>query len=173
MKLKQHIILVGMPGSGKTSFGRDLSKKLNAELYDTDEYVEKMHDKSIPDIFQEEGEDRFRKYETEALRAIMKKGPAIVSTGGGIVKLPENREIMKSGGTVVFIDRPLENIYSDVETESRPLLAQNKERLYKLYEERYELYNETSEHRVVNNRDYYEVLEEILDILKENTDERE
>lgn len=167
MRLKEHIILIGMPGCGKTSFGRDLSRMLGVELYDTDEFLEKMQDRSIPDIFQEEGEDRFRKYETESLRAVLKKGPAVIATGGGIVKLSENRELMKNGGTVVFIDRPLDNIFSDVDTESRPLLSQNKERLQNLYEERYDLYVETADLRVVNDRCYEEVLDEIVEIVKD------
>ncbi|OHW61742.1 shikimate kinase [Andreesenia angusta] len=167
MRLKEHIILIGMPGCGKTSFGRDIAKQLGVELYDTDEFLEKMQGKSIPDIFQEEGEDRFRKYETESLRAVLKKGPAVIATGGGIVKLPENRELMKNGGTVVFIDRPLDNIFSDVDTESRPLLSQNKERLQSLYEERYDLFVETADLRVVNDRCYEEVLEEIVETVKD------
>jgi shikimate kinase len=167
MRLKEHIILIGMPGCGKTSFGRDLSRMLGAELYDTDEFLEKMQGRSIPDIFQKEGEDRFRKYETESLRAVLKKGPAVIATGGGIVKLSENRDLMKNGGTVVFIDRPLDNIFSDIDTGSRPLLSQNKERLQNLYEERYDLYVETADLRVVNDRCYEEVLEEIVETVKD------
>lgn len=170
MKLKNHIILVGMPGCGKTSFGRDIAKELDVKLYDTDEYLEERQEKSIPDIFQSEGEDAFRKYETESLKEILHKRPAVISTGGGIVKLQENREIMKKSGTVIFVDRPIEHIFSDVDTESRPLLAQNKERLYSLYEERYDLYRDCATDTVLNDRDYYEVLAEIMEIIRKEAE---
>lgn len=165
MKVKNHIILIGMPGCGKTSFGRDLAKKLNLDLYDTDECIEQKQGKSIPDIFHIEGEEKFREYETETLKELLKKPAAVISTGGGIIKSEENREIMESSGTVIFIDRPIEDIFTDVDTESRPLLDDSKEKLHSLYKERYSLYTQTAKYRVLNKGDYYEILDRIISLL--------
>jgi shikimate kinase len=166
MKLKNHIILIGMPGCGKTSFGRDLAKELEIELYDTDECIVESKQKSIPDIFQTEGEEKFREYETEILKELLKKPISVISTGGGIIKSEENRDIMKNSGTVIFIDRPIEDIFSDVDTDTRPLLIDSKEKLYSLYKERYGLYTQTAKYSVLNKGDYYEVLDRIVALIK-------
>lgn len=160
------MILIGMPGCGKTSFGVDLSQKLGLDFYDTDELLEEMQGKSIAQIFELEGEAKFREYETEALKAVLLKPAGVISTGGGIVKLQENREILKTAGVVVFIDRPVENILSDLDSESRPLLAADSARIHGLYDERYSLYLETAEYRVLNATAYEEVLAELIKIAE-------
>ena len=158
---KKTIALIGMPGCGKTSIGRLVAERLGLGFCDLDEKIEKDAGISITEIFKERGEDGFRKLETEALKAALKHG-GVVSTGGGIVKRAKNIEAMKKYGFTVFIDRPLENIASDVEIAHRPLLADGVEKLYALYEERYSLYKNAADVIIENTGTVEETAEKIV-----------
>jgi len=113
----RNIVLIGMPGCGKSSIGSKLAHKTGRELVDTDEWVIKHAGKSIPAIFTENGEEAFRKLENQALETLCKQRGSIIATGGGIVKRPENRNIIKQNGFVVFIDRDI----NDLPVSGRPL----------------------------------------------------
>lgn len=147
--IKKNIVLIGMPGCGKTTIGMELSKRLNVEFCDIDEYIVTTGGKSISEIF-EKGEEHFREIETKAVEEVSKTFPKIISTGGGAVKKARNIEILKKNGIIIFIDRPVENIASDVDIKSRPLLKDGVEKLYKLYEERYPLYEACCDYKVEN-----------------------
>ncbi|WP_102399717.1 shikimate kinase [Haloimpatiens massiliensis] len=162
--MKNNIILIGMPGCGKTTLGKSLSNKLNMKFYDLDEYIEKRENMSIQDIFKN-GEERFRNIESEALSEVCKNQECVIATGGGIVKKQCNIDIMKSSGIVIFIDRPLENIFKDIKIENRPLLNNGKEELKVLYNERYELYTKSCHYRLENSKDEQEALNGILNII--------
>lgn len=163
--MKNNIILVGMPGCGKTTIGKMLAKKLDYEFCDLDEYIVKRENMSIDEMF-EKGENYFRDIESSGVRDASKFTNTVISTGGGVVKRKENVEILKQSGTIIFIDRPIENIIADVDTESRPLLAQGKERLYSLLEERYEKYQKCCNIEVINDSDIDKLIEKIVRILK-------
>ena len=158
--MKKDLILIGMPGCGKSSIGRKIAKRLNRDFVDLDTEIEKNSRMSIPEIFNKYGEDGFRKREIEAFEQNL-LGGRIIATGGGIVTVDKNREIAKKG-FVLFIDRPLENILRDINTQTRPLLADGRERLNKLYEQRYELYLQWADARVINDGGFEEVTERIL-----------
>lgn len=145
------ILLIGMPGCGKSSLGRAAARRLNMKFLDTDTEIEKAEGRTIPEIFAEFGERYFRRAETLALRNVIGQN-AVIASGGGIVTEKENLEIMKSG-TVVFIDRPLECIESDIDTSGRPLLSDNG-RLKRLYDERYDIYRRVCDIRILNDRDF-------------------
>lgn len=145
------ILLIGMPGCGKSSIGKAAAKCLNMKFIDTDAEIEKAEGMPIPKIFAEFGESYFRKAETKALRYAIGEN-AVVATGGGIVTVAENLEIMKSA-SVIFIDRPLDCIESDIDTSGRPLLS-DSERLKKLYGERYDIYRRVCDIRIVNDKDF-------------------
>lgn len=149
MGIKKNIVLIGMPGCGKTTIGMELSKILNLEFCDVDEYIVKTEGKPISEIF-EKGEEHFREIETKAVEEISKTSPKIISTGGGVIKKAENIEILKRNGIIIFIHRPIEDIASDVDIKSRPLLKDGVEKLYKLYEERYPLYEAYCDYKVEN-----------------------
>ena len=146
----KNIILIGMPGCGKTTIGKALAEEKGLVFCDLDEYIEITNDKSIPQIF-ENGEEAFRKIEKKALEQAVKNENTVISTGGGIVKDEGNIEILQKAGIVIFIDRPLKNIISDVDTSNRPLLAEGKEKLYSLYNERFGLYIACCHHRIIND----------------------
>ena len=90
------------------------------------------------------------------------KSKTIISSGGGVIKKAINIDLLKENSIVVFIDRPVENILSDIEVEKRPLLANGKEVLYKLYDERYELYKKYCDYKIPNVGTLDDVVDTII-----------
>lgn len=161
IKWNKNIVLTGMPGCGKTTIGKLLAQKLNLDFCDIDEFIEEKYQTSIAEIFKN-GEDYFREIESAAVIEVGRTFPKVISTGGGVVKIHKNIEELRKNGIIIFINRPLENIISDIETTSRPLLAQGKEGLYSLYNERYDLYKKYCNCEIMNNRDMDSVLKDII-----------
>lgn len=126
MKLQKHIFLIGFMGVGKTSTSRQLSKKLGVRETDTDAMIVRQEGKTIAKIFEEQGEEYFRKIETKTLDTLKASKPCIVSCGGGMAMRIENVEKMKQCGTVVFLTAMPETIYAHVKNSTdRPLLNGN------------------------------------------------
>ena len=90
------VILIGFMGVGKTSVGKKLAKKLNFDFIDTDYEIEILANKTIPDIFEQDGEKHFRKLESIILEKFIKKEDVVISTGGGIITTKENYNILKN-----------------------------------------------------------------------------
>ncbi len=164
--MKKDLILIGMPGCGKSTFGRKLAKKMGMPFLDLDEKIEETTGKTIPELFAEEGEDGFRRWETRVFAEAV-KGGRVIATGGGIVTRPENREIAKRG-SVIFIDRPLNRIIEDVRCDTRPLLADGREHLKKLYAERIDLYREWADCIIPNEGSFGKVLNQILNEVSDD-----
>ena len=162
--MKNKIVLIGMPGCGKTTIGKILSTQLNLKFYDMDEYIQETSGKTIAELF-EKGEDNFRDLETQACRDLIKKNNVIISTGGGVVKRKENVDILKEDSTIIFLDRPVENIIGDVDVSKRPLLKDGKEKVLVLYKERYELYKKAADKIIVNDGTVKDVIEKIKNII--------
>ena len=162
--MKKSITLIGLPGCGKTTIGRLLSEKLNYDFVDMDDYIEEKQGKTIKEIFKN-GEDYFRNIETDTCEVLGKVSQTIISSGGGIVKKEINISFLKDNSILVFIDRPVENILSDIEVEKRPLLVNGKEVLYKLYDERYELYRNYCDYRVENTKSLDYIVNEIAKLI--------
>ena len=157
---EKSITLIGLPGCGKTTVGNLLSDKLKYEFVDMDFYIENKQQKSIIELFRN-GEDYFRNIETETCKVLGEKSKTIISSGGGVIKKSINIEYLKKNSIVVFIDRPVENILGDIQVEKRPLLANGKEVLYKLYDERYDLYKKYCDYRVENTGSLDEIVDKI------------
>lgn len=161
---KSNIVLIGMPGCGKSTVGKVLAKKLGYKFCDMDSYIQKISGKTIKELF-EPGEDNFRSWETKACEELSKCKNTIIASGGGVVTREKNIEILKTNCTILFIDRPVERIINDVDINSRPLLKEGKERLYNLYDERYELYKKAADIRILNKGYLRDTIDMIVDIL--------
>ena len=160
----KNIVLIGMPGCGKTTIGKILSEKLNMNYCDIDEYIEKNTGKTISEIFLA-GEGEFRRIEREAVLEVSQGDNRVIATGGGVVKSLVNIENLRKKGIIIFINRPIENIMADIDIDTRPLIKDKKERLYTLYKERYPLYKEYSHYEVINIGDLEEVIGRIIEKL--------
>jgi shikimate kinase len=112
-----------MMGAGKSSVGRCLHRRTGLALHDTDEIVTSQFGLSIPEIFSEHGENKFREAETEALRRVRTQEQAIIITGGGIVLRKENVEILRNQAVIVWLDGDEETLFARASRkQNRPLL---------------------------------------------------
>ena len=100
----KNIVLIGMPGCGKSTFGKRLARRLGYKFYDADDVLEEREQRTIKDFFAE-SEDAFRAAETRTLAFLAELEGVVIATGGGAVKRSENMELMKRNGAVVFLDR--------------------------------------------------------------------
>ncbi len=161
----KNIVLIGMPGCGKSTFGKKLAKKLAVAFYDADAVLEEREQRTIKSFFAE-SEDAFRTAETRTLAYLAELQGAVIATGGGAVKRAENMALMKRAGVVVFLDREPSNILGCIGGDERPLLAADKKKIYTLYDERIALYRQYADYIVENNGDFASVLRKLLIIAQ-------
>ena len=142
------IILIGLPGSGKTSAGRLVARHFSLPFVDSDERLVEALGMSIRDYFAAHGESAFRDQEAKVLRDLLgQAGPVVLSTGGGSVLRPQNRELLKRSGTVVYLYAAPEAIYRRLRHDTKRPLLQVPNPLAKIREladERDALYRETA-----------------------------
>lgn len=157
---KRNIVLTGMPSSGKSTIGKRLAYELGMQFVDTDEEIVKMAGKPIPQIFKDLGESGFRDIESRAIATVSAKQNQVIATGGGVVLREQNITLLKGNGTIYFIDRPLELL---VTTDDRPL-SSNRDDLAKRYNERYDIYCNSADKKVVNDDE----IQTVINIIKED-----
>lgn len=136
----ENIVLVGMPGCGKSTNGKLLAEKLGKTFIDTDDEIQQLAGCPIPEIFCSQGEQGFRQLETKILSDIGKRSGLVISTGGGCVTRPENLPLLRQNGTVIWLKRPTEQL----PTSGRPLSQTND--LQKMYEIRKPMYQQFSDY---------------------------
>lgn len=158
-----NIYLIGMPGSGKSTIGKLLAKDLSKNFIDLDHKIEEKYGLFIDQIIEQYGEKTFRELETETLKNL-NVTHSIISTGGGIVTIKENKKYMD--GFVIYIDTPLEMIKARLENSyQRPLLKTKS--LDDLYDERFLKYQSFAD-IIISNRNSIELtIESIKKVLKE------
>lgn len=121
--LHKTVVLVGMPGSGKTAVGRALSARLGVELRDSDTEIVESAQMSIAEIFERFGEPFFRDRESKVIARLLTGAPAVLSTGGGAWLSPENRDLISAQAAVLWLDADIELLWSRVRHKTtRPLL---------------------------------------------------
>ena len=156
------IALIGMPGCGKSTIGKLLADRLNLQVVDMDSFIEDNFKTTVQALFSI-SEEHFRDRESEVCEILSQKDDVVISTGGGVVKRESNIASLKKNCVVVFIDRDVEDILSDIDFTSRPLLAKDhKENLLRLHSERYELYKNYCDFSVKNDSSLEKLVEEII-----------
>lgn len=133
---KENVVLIGMPGCGKTTVGKLLQHQLGRDFFDSDEEIVRAVGTDIPTIFRESGEAVFRQHEADSIRHLSDRTGCIIATGGGAVLKPENVTALKKNGILVFLDRPLEVL---LPTDDRPL-SSDRAMLERRYHERMPIY---------------------------------
>ena len=144
LRRKENVVLIGMPGSGKSAVGRILAEKTGRILADTDRIIMEKAGKTIPEIFREDGEAAFRNLESAVIRELSGQGSRIISTGGGAVLRPENVTALRQNGSLFWLDRdPVALVPSD----DRPL-ADTEAKMKQLYAERRPIYRAAADETI-------------------------
>lgn len=156
----KNIVLIGMPGCGKSAVGKLLGEMLNMPLVDTDTMVEQEQGMTIPEIFEQFGEPAFRDMESRAAKIAAVMDGAVIATGGGMVLQQENMQALSATGVVFFRDRAVEDIAGQDMT-GRPLVGADTDRLYRLYEQRIGLYRTYADHIISDTQTAQQAAEQI------------
>ena len=166
--MHKHLYLIGMQGCGKSSLGKRTAKETGVPFADTDALVAGSAGGTVNDFFAHYGEEAFRRAETRVLAELTRAKPMIISTGGGSVMNPENRHIMRSWGTIVLIDRPLEDILGDIKLDRRPdLRPGGLEEVERVYRERIPIYRALADVTLRNDQGYHMALYILTRLVKE------
>ncbi|WP_278673804.1 shikimate kinase [Acidaminococcus fermentans] len=160
-----NIVLIGMPGAGKTTIGRKLGKALGRPVLDADDKVVEQTGRTIKDLFQE-GEDVFRQAETAAVKTLAAMDGIIISCGGGVVKRPENIAFLQATGKIFFLNRDLAAIAGCVDKVTRPLLNSAEDRLTQLYKERMPLYLKYADYTIPVDENFDKTTEYIIELVR-------
>ena len=172
MPTPRNIILVGPMGSGKSAVGSWLARRLNLQFSDSDRYIEEQTGVDIALIFEIEGEEGFREREEKALVHLCGQRNTVLATGGGAVLRERNREVLRAGGEVFYLECDVdEQVRRTRNTDNRPLLASGSRRavLEELMLKRGPLYVEVANHIVdTTGRQVRQVGQNILRLLKQN-----
>ena len=158
MAERRNLVLIGMSGCGKSTLGKLAAEKLGKTFVDTDAEITKRIGMSIADYFAAYGEDSFRKVESEVVQEISTQNNLVISTGGGVIKNPENIRWLKGNGTIIWIQRDPELLESG---NGRPLVP-DQEAVRRLYKERLPLYTAAAETIIENDGNEEEALQKIL-----------
>ncbi len=154
----KRIILMGFMGAGKTTVGKKLAKELSCEFIDTDELIEKEQGCKISEIFEKDGEAAFRDLETELLKRLQgSEKEFVLSIGGGMPVREENRKLLQSLGTVIYLKTSKEEIIRRVSGDTgRPLLQGGRleEKVTALMNAREQIYIETAHKEIVTDGKY-------------------
>ena len=154
----ENIVLIGMPGCGKTTIGKALAEKTGRIFSDADEKIVELAGKSIPEIFADDGEEVFRAWETQALAELGKQSGLILSTGGGCVTRERNYPLLHQNGTIYWLKRDLNKL----PTDGRPLSQMGK--LADMYEKRRPLYEAFADTVIDNDSSLEESLAQFTEV---------
>ncbi len=158
----KNIVLIGMMGSGKTTCGRLLAQRLDRPFVDCDELIEQFTGRTIPEIFETDGEDAFRDLESQVIREVSAQRDLVVATGGGAVLRQANVAALRKNGVTVFLDRPVEDILAGVSMAGRPLGQGTAEQFRATFALRLPAYRTAADVMVFDFSDPAATVDEIL-----------
>ncbi len=158
---KENVVLIGMPGCGKTTIGTELAEEMGKKFIDSDVIIKERYG-DITEIFETKGEEYFRNIEEEVIKEISQMTGMIIATGGGVVLRENNIRRLKQNGKVIFLDRPLEDI---MPTADRPL-SKDRESLEKRYNERYDIYVRSADEKIIVDGYIDHSVGKILELMK-------
>lgn len=167
MSNQKNIFLIGLMGTGKTTVGRQLSRKLKMDFYDSDRVIEERTGADIPLIFEKEGEAGFRQREVYIIDELTQRNNIVLATGGGSVLNAENRQNLASRGTVFYLRSNLKTLIGRTSKDkNRPLLLADEpieNILQRLLDERGPLYEATADHTIETaNNSIHNVIQAII-----------
>ena len=166
---EKNIIFVGLMGSGKTTIGKQVSKALDMEFFDTDHAVEVKTGVNIATIFELEGEEGFRLREHSLLVDLMDNQKKVIATGGGIVLKGENRKLLRQLGAVVYLRSNIKDLILRLKNDKTRPLIQNvnlDEKFNELFKARDPLYIEVADYIIdTKNKKVSDIKNEVLELL--------
>ncbi len=163
--MKNNIVLCGFMGCGKSTVGKIIAEKLNLTLIDGDTYIEQKENKTVSEIFAQNGEEYFRAAEKQAMSELSQKENVVIATGGGAVINPDNAKSLKQTGLLVFIEVTPETVIKRLKGDTTRPLLQRPDRnaaILELMERRYPIYRSASDVTVDGNGDAETVADSII-----------
>ncbi len=167
MTKKNNIALIGMPGCGKTTIAKAVSALTGLTFYDIDEKIAETENRTISEIFAENGEEHFRELETKAVIEAAKMTGMLISTGGGIVLREENMSALRGSSYIIYISRGCDKILQSANNSQRPLLCGRDEKIFRLYEERASLYEKYSDIIIPNDDNIEAAIKAVTEVVYE------
>jgi len=161
----KNIYLIGMPGCGKSTIGKHISKILKRKYIDLDEAIESATKLTIKQLF-DFSENHFRQIEAQTLKGISNSKDLIVATGGGIITKEINIDLLSYTGFVIYINRPLDEIVKDIDIQRRPLLNKDATVLFEIYAKRKELYERCAHVTISNCGTIEDVINNVVKEIK-------
>ncbi|MCG8502777.1 MAG: shikimate kinase [Firmicutes bacterium] len=168
---KHNIVLTGFMGSGKSTVGRKVARRLNMEFADVDDLIERHEGMKTTDIFSAKGEPYFREIESEAVKSISQREKVVIATGGGAVIRKQNRDYLRSKGVIIHLRADADTLLRNTSKDNnRPLLqhedVKNKRsRIVEMLEQREQYYKDHDYEIDVSPLSVEQVVEKIIDIM--------
>ena len=166
-KLTKPIFLCGYTNSGKTTIGKELARQLDVPFYDTDELITSQTGQTPQQIFASQGNEAFRNIEHEITKQVSSYPPCVISTGGGLLTYSRNGDLLSKAGTIIYLNRPIEDCYKSLmRNPDRPLIKNNtKEELLDRYNKRAVSYEAYAAFTVKNDRTPQSTARHIIELL--------
>lgn len=165
----KNIVLVGLMGSGKSAIGRTIAKKLGRRFIDTDRYIERKIGKTTAEVFEQDGESKFRDFEKEVIKKISQYIGIVIATGGGAIKDPENFHYLKKSGWIIALYASPATLYKRIEGKRiRPLLLNEEDpvkKLEEIFNERKTMYTQADFQIDTEDKEIDQIADEIVNLL--------